>query len=192
MHWQSVVLATATAGVFGGFTNPILKQGLQGKVGFAVTENCIVWYYKQFKKPQRKHPVVEQLSFHQINRDPAQNPCPTDYSDGLTGARAAFAQTQSFLSLSLTFYQFALVGDRNDDGEYDATELRDVFESVGVSFVEHEGAFQYLAKLTGMFDAARQTAEFSVLTHALQALFQKGYRLTAADQSALNQVTGQS
>ena len=62
---------------------------------------------------------------------------------------------------------------------------------MGVSFLEHEQAFQYLAKLNGRFDAVRQTIEFSVLTDGLQALYAKGYRLTPVDQDALNQVTGQ-
>ena len=60
---------------------------------------------------------------------------------------------------------------------------------MGMSFFEHERAFQYLAKLNGKFDAVRQTKEFSVLTDGLQALYAKGYRLTPGDQDALNQVT---
>ncbi len=93
--------------------------------------------------------------------------------------------------LSLTFYQFALLGDRNDDGEYDTTELQDVFESVGVGYMEHEGAVQHLSKLNGMFVTVRETIESSVLTDGMQALFTKGYLLTLADHDALNKVTGQ-
>lgn len=190
--WGATVFAAMTAGVFGGFTNHISEQIMKDKMDFAVAENCAAWYYQQLKK-KRISPDVEKTSFYPVdqNTTPAQSPCPTDYPDGINGARAAFAQTQSTLSLSLTFYQFALVGDRNDDGEYDEVELQDVFESVGVNFFEHEGAFQHLAKLNGKFDAVRQTVEFSVLTDGMQALYQKGYRLTPADQDSLNQVTGQ-
>ena len=184
------LLAAMTAGVFGGFTNHISEQIMKDKVDFTVSENCATWHYKQLK--QKRIPQdVEKISFRPTAKDPESNPCPSEYGEGINGARAAFAQSQSSLSLSLTFYQFALVGDRNDNGEYDATELRDVLESMGVSFSEHEQAFQYLAKLNGKFDAVRQTIEFSVLTDGLQALYTKGYRLTPADQDALNQVTGQ-
>ena len=184
------ILAAMTAGVFGEFTNHISEQIMKDKVDFAVSENCTAWHYKQLKQ-KRIPPDVEKISFRPIARDSESNPCPAEYGEGINGARAAFAQSQSSLSLSLTFYQFALVGDRNDNGEYDATELRDVLESMGVSFLEHEQAFQYLAKLNGKFDAVRQTKEFSVLTDGLQALYAKGYRLTPVDQDALNQVTGQ-
>ena len=184
------LLAAMTAGVFGGFTNHISKQIMKDKVDFAVSENCTSWHYKQLKQ-QRIPPDVEKIFFRPTVQDHEQNPCPAEYGEGINGARAAFAQSQSSLSLSLTFYQFALVGDRNDDREYDTAELRDVLESMGVSFLEHEQAFQYLAKLNGKFDAVRQTIEFSVLTDGLQALYAKGYRLTPADQDAINQVTGQ-
>ena len=184
------LLAAVTAGVFGGFTTHISEQIMKDKVEFALAEHCTTWHYEQLRKKHRTHPEAGRLSFRLIDRDPEQNPCPTDYPDGINGARAAFAQTQSSLSLSLTFYQFALVGDRDDNGEYDATELQDVLESIGVSYLEHDRAFQHLAKLNGKFDAVRQTVEFSVLTDGMQALFDKGYRLTAADQDALNKVYG--
>ena len=184
------LLAAMTAGVFGEFTNHISEQIMKDKVDFAVSENCTAWHYKQLKQ-KRIPPDVEKISFQPIGQEHESNPCPPEYGEGINAARAAFAQSQTSLSLSLTFYQFALVGDRNDDGEYDATELRDVLESMGVSFSEHEQAFQYLAKLNGKFDAVRQTIEFSVLTDGLQALYAKGYRLTPADQDAINQVTGQ-
>ena len=57
--------------------------------------------------------------------------------------------------------------------------------------MEHEGAFQQLAKLNGKFDAVRETVEFSVLTDGMQVLFTKGYRLTPSDQNALNKVIGE-
>jgi len=187
---STALLVAATTGVFGGFTNHISQQIRKDKVEFAAAETCTVWHYEKMKKKPIVRPEVELIAFQTINQEEEQSPCPMEYPDGINGARAAFAQSQSSLSLSLTFFQFALVGDRNDDGEYDSVELQDVAESLGVLYLEQEGAWQHLAKLKGKFDVVRKTVEFSVLTDGMQALFTKGYRLTPADQDALNKVTG--
>lgn len=184
------LVAAATAGVFGGFTNHISEQIMKDKVEFAAAETCTVWHYDKLKKKPIVRPEVELIAFHFINQNSEKSPCPMEYPDGINGARAAFGKTQASLSLSLTFYQFALVGDRNDDGDYDAVELQDVIESLGVSYLAQEEAFQHLTKLKGKFDVVHETVEFSVLTDGMQALFTKGYRLTPADQDALNQVSG--
>ena len=183
-----VLFAGMTTGVFGGFTSHISEQIRKDKVEFAAAETCTMWHYEKLKKKPLVRSEVEHISHHAIDQDVEESPCPREYPDGIVGARDAFAQTQSFLSLSLTFFQFALVGDRNDDGEYDAVELQDISESLGMGFFQQEEAFQHLAKLNGKFDAVHKTVEFSVLTDGMQALFQKGYRLTPADQDALNQV----
>ena len=190
--WVSAISAAVGSGIFKGFTNHISQQISKDKEDFVEAENCTVWFYQQLKKKQQTRPDVEQLSFKYASQDTDQHPCAVLYPKGIDEARSAFAQTQSSLSLSLTFYQFALVGDRDDDGEYDADELKDVFESVGVHYLEGEGAFQHLAKLNGKFDSVRQTVEFSVLTDGMQKLYQKGYRLTRADMVAFNQVTGET
>jgi hypothetical protein len=187
----SVLYAAMTTGVFGGFTNHISEQIRKDKAEFAAAEICTLWHYEKLRKKPIVRPDVEQIAFRPIDQALEESPCPREYPDGIIGARDAFAQTQSFLSLSLTFFQFALVGDRNDDGEYDAAELQDVSESLGVNLLKQEEAFQHLTKLNGKFDAVRETAEFSVLTDGMQALFTKGYRLTPADQDALNRVTGE-
>ena len=90
------------------------------------------------------------------------------------------------MSVSLTFYQFALLADKNDDEEYDAVELEDVLESVGVVFRVNE---QHLPQLTQKFDSVRQTTQIEVLTDGMQQLFQKGYRLTEFDQGQMNRIT---
>ncbi len=187
----SVLFAAATIGVFSGFTDHISEQIKKDKVEFAAAESCTVWHYEKLKKKPIVRPEVETISFQSIDQGLDTSPCPMDYPDGINGARAAFAKWQSSLSLSLTFYQFALVGDRNDDGEYDSVELQDVSESLGVRFLGQEETFQYLANLNGKFDVVRETVEFSVLTDGLQTLFTKGYRLTPSDQDALNKVAGQ-
>ncbi|MDT7042468.1 hypothetical protein [Candidatus Nitronereus thalassa] len=188
---EAVLFAAMTTGVFGGFTNHISEQIRKDKAEFAAAETCTIWHYEKLKKKPTVRPDVENISLPTIDQGVEGSPCPKEYADGIIGARDAFAQTQSFLSLSLTFFQFALVGDRNDDGEYDAVELQDVSESLGVNFLKQEEGIQLLAKLNGKFDAVRKTAEFSVLTDGMQVLFEKGYRLTPADQDALNQVASQ-
>lgn len=187
----TVLFAAVTGGVFGGFTNHISKQIKKDKVEFAAAETCTVWHYEKLKKKPIVRPEVETISFQFLEQDSEPSPCPMEYPDGINGARAAFAKWQSSLSLSLTFYQFALVGDRNDDGEYDSVELQDVSESLGVRFLKQEETFQQLAKLKGRFDTVRETVEFSVLTDGMQTLFTKGYRLTPFDQDALNKVAGE-
>lgn len=186
----TALFAAATFGVFGGFTHHISEQIKKDKLEFAAAETCTVWHYEKLKKKPIVRPEVELISFHTINQEEEQSPCPMEYPDGINGARAAFGQMQASLSLSLTFYQFALVGDRNDDGEYDSVELQDVIESLGVSYLAQEEAFQHLAKLKGKFDVVHETVEFSVLTDGMQALFTKGYRLTPEDHDALNKVSG--
>ena len=175
-------------GVFRGFTEHITRQIAKDKVDFAEAESCTSWFYQQLKKPFRDRPEVQRLSF--VNEDPDLHPCAKRYP-GIDEARAAFAQSQSFLSLSLTFYQFALVADRDDNERYDAIELRDVLDSLRVVPVEDGLPFEPLARLNGKFDDVRQATEFTALTQGMQVLYDKGYRLTHGDQSAMRRVTGE-
>lgn len=175
-------------GVFRGFTEHITRQIVKDKVDFAEAESCTSWFYQQLKKSLTDRPEVQRLSL--ANDDPDRHPCAKRYP-GIDEARAAFAQSQSFLSLSLTFYQFALVADRNDNERYDAIELRDVLDSLRVVPVENGLPLETLAKLNGKFDDVRQAAEFTALTQGMQVLYDKGYRLTHEDQSAMRRVTGE-
>ena len=49
-------------------------------------------------------------------------------------AREDFARKQAMLSVSLTIYEFALVADHNDDQQYNAAELQDIFHSLSLAF----------------------------------------------------------
>ena len=104
--------------------------------------------------------------------------------------RQAFMHIQSTLSLSLTFYQLALVADRNDDEHYDASELRDILASLNMVLLQSDHPSQILAKLKGKFDDIREAVEFTILIESLQALYDKGYRFTNADGAAMDHVTG--
>ena len=176
--------------VFQGFIHHIAQQITRDKVDFAVAESCTSWFYEQLKKPPTVRPDVKRLSFV-AEEDPDAHPCAGRYP-GINEARQAFAHSQSTLSLSLTFYQLALVADRDDDERYDAGELQDMLASLNVALLQEDHPFQLLAKLTGKFDDVREAVEFTVLTDSMQALYSKGYRFTSADQAAMGRVTGES
>ncbi|MCY3728417.1 MAG: hypothetical protein OXF97_05390 [Nitrospira sp.] len=181
MSWAAV-----GNGVFQGFLHHIARQIDRDKVDFAVAESCTSWFYEQLKKPVR--PDVKQLSF--VTEEDRSHACAGRYP-GINEARQAFAHSQSTLSLSLTFYQLALVADRDDDERYDAGELQDILASLNVALLPGDH-LQLLAKLTGKFDDVREAVEFTILTDSMQALYSKGYRFTDADQAAMGRVTGES
>ncbi len=183
MSWAAV-----GNGVFQGFIHHIAQQITRDKVDFAVAESCTSWFYEQLKKPVR--PDVKRLSFV-VEEDSGSHACAGRYP-GINEARQAFAHSQSTLSLSLTFYQLALVADRDDDERYDANELRDILASLNVALLQGDLPVQLLAKLTGKFDDVREAIEFTTLTDGMQALYSKGYRFTPADQVAMGRVTGES
>ncbi len=178
--------AAAGNGVFQGFLHHIARQIDRDKVDFAVAESCTSWFYEQLKKPGR--PDVKRLSF--VTEEDRSHACAGRYS-GINEARQAFAHSQSTLSLSLTFYQLALVADRDDDEQYDAGELRDIMASLNVAPLPGDD-LQLLAKLKRKFDDVREAVEFTILTDSMQALYSKGYRFTDADQAAMGRVTGES
>ncbi|MXX10898.1 MAG: hypothetical protein F4142_00130 [Nitrospira sp. SB0675_bin_23] len=173
-------------GVFQGFLHHIARQIDRDKVDFAVAESCTSWFYEQLKKPVR--PDVKRLSF--VTEEDRSDACAGRYP-GINEARQAFAHSQSTLSLSLTFYQLALVADRDDDEHYDAGELRDIMASLNVAPLPGDD-LQLLAKLKRKFDDVREAVEFTILTDSMQVLYNKGYRFTDADQAAMGRVTGES
>lgn len=177
-------------GVFEGFVHHIAQQITRDKVDFAVAESCTSWFYERLRKSPGVRPDVKRLSFV-VEASPDSHSCASRYP-GINEAREAFAHTQSTLSLSLTFYQLALVADRDDDERYDAGELRDMLASLNVALLHGDHPIQLLAKLKGKFDDVRKAVEFTILTDSMQALYSKGYRFTTADQAAMGRVTGTS
>ncbi len=174
-------------GVFRAFTEHISRQITKDVYDFSEAQTCTEWFYQKLRKPPYVKPEVERASMRAVDGGAEEHPCSIRYPKGIDSARERFSQTQSSLSLSLTFYQFALIADKNDDEKYDSRELRDVLKSVGMVYQVND---QPLLQLTQKFDSVRQASQFEVLTDGMQELFQKGYRLTEFDQSQMDRITG--
>ncbi len=178
--------------VFGPFTAHIQRQIQSDKLFFAEAQTCTEWFYKQLQKKPPK-PGVQGVSFR-AGLQPGWNAletaeCRTRYPGGLDAAREDFSRTQSSLALSLTFYEFALVGDRNDDGHYSAAELQDILESFGLLYETGRPPAVHLAALNAKFDAIRKAGGLDVLMTSMGILYDKGYRFTSRDRAVLNRVS---
>jgi hypothetical protein len=189
-----VLFASAAEGdsVFGSFTKHIQRQILSDKRLFLEAETCTAWFYEQ------QHNKPAQPPVHGVSYSPAgrmgrsaeeTSDCPQRYPGGLRAARQEFGRTQALLSLSLTFYQFALVGDRNDDEQYSLTELQDIVESLGLRFDAVRGPAVHLAALNTQFEGMHKTGSLEGLMAGMGTLLDKGYRLTPQDRSALNRIS---
>jgi len=176
--------------VFRGFTSHISEQIRRDKQDFFEAQTCTSWFYGQMgKKPQTSSPKPEEISFQFSSQTEDKFGCSSRYPGGVEGlhaAREAFSDTQRSLSFSLTFYEAALVGDRDDDGQYNGGELKDLFESFGLNFEDQLPSDQYLVSLKGKFENLRGTKELMPLVKSMESLLEKGYRFTSADQEALN------
>lgn len=190
LAWPGLALSQSVD-VFEGFTGHIERQIRQDKQDFVDAQTCTEWFYRQHKQPGR--PRAEGVVFSGLEgraRPAIQaSECPARYPGGLNAAREDFSSTQSALSLSLTFYEFALVGDRNDDGRYNPAELQDMLESFGLSYQHGGAASVHLTALTSTFDGLRRAGGLERLMASMGALYDKGYRLTERDRSALDQLT---
>lgn len=186
-------LAVDPDNVFASFTAHIRQQIQADKAGFAQAQICTEWFYRQQHKKPAQPPVLG-VSFRPVrstDRSSVQtSDCPSRYPGGLDAAREDFSRTQSALSFSLTFYEFALVGDGNDDGRYSQRELQDILESFGLSFRPGDASEAQVAVLNAKFDAVRKTGGLEVLMSSMGLLYDKGYRFTAPDRADLNRVSG--
>ena len=170
--------------IFRGFTTHIQHQIRSDKRVFLEAQLCTEWFYKQrFQKPV---PPAEGIAFR-TDSPPAQ--CAQRYPDGLEAARQAFGRTQSSLSLSLTFYEFALVGDRNDDHRYSDVELRDVLESCGLHLNGDGPPSQHLAALNAHFDTLHKAGSLDGLMAGMGTLYDKGYRFTPDDRALIDHIS---
>ena len=190
LWWQGPV-AAQSVDIFQGFIGHIERQIKQDKQYFVDAQTCTEWFYKQQRKPDQ--PKAEGIVFSDRRPDVylaiQTSDCPARYPGGLNAAREDFSSTQSALSLSLTFYQFALVGDRNDDGRYNAAELQDVLESFGFSYDGSNPASTHVAVLTSTFDGLHKAGGLERLMTSMGTLYDKGYRLTPHDRTTLDQLT---
>lgn len=178
--------------IFEAFTAHIQEQIRSDKRTFLDADACTQWFYQQQKQiPPR--PPAQGTAFTPARQSPRPvletRECQTRYPGGLKAAREDFSRTQTSLSLSLTFYEFALVGDRNDDGHYNAVELRDMLESFGLPFDGLVVPVVHLAALNGKFDAVHKTGSLDVLMTSMGTLYDKGYRFTRQDRAALNRIS---
>lgn len=182
---QSSAWASPGTDVFQGFTQHIGAQIEKDKQEFAIADSCTVWFYRHMN--QKPKPEVERIHFSPLSKTGLDLDCAKLFPKGLEQARQAFGDTQQRLSLSLTFFQMALVGDGDDNQEYSAHEIHDVLDAFGLPFRKGQPLGGYMRALTGLFDSIRKDVEFKLLMEGMQVLMNKGYRFTDADQTGLNQ-----
>lgn len=187
----SLAEAGADSGnVFTAFTNHIRQQIQSDKEKFARADNCTQWFYQQQRRKPPKPPALGVAM-----RLESQGPAPTTecqmrYPGGLDAAREDFSRTQSSLALSLTFYEFALVGDGNDDGVYSTGEIKDMFESFGLSFRAWDAPATHVALLNAQFDTVRKQGGLESLMGSMNVLYDRGYRFTPPDRAAMDRIAG--
>jgi hypothetical protein len=103
-------------------------------------------------------------------------------------ARDDFARKQALLSVSLTVYEFALVADDNDDNQYNATELRDLFHSLSLVYDAAVPPRAAGATLTARFDQWYRTKNLEEVMQGMSTLYERGYRVTPHDRAELDRV----
>ena len=175
-------------GVFAQFTRHIQAQIASDKAAFAQASGCTNWFYKQEQHkpaPFDVHPIRLDL----ILQSPTQDDCRRLYPGGLDAVRQDFHRTQSSLSVSLTAYEFALVVDRDDNTRYNREELRDLFQSLALAYDPAQSQTAQATVLTSQFDSWYRTRNLEKVMNGMSQLYEKGYRVTAADRAELERVT---
>ena len=173
--------------IFQQFTQHIGRQVHKDKQAFAQANNCVSYFYTLKKMPP---PTVQGISW---NATPSSQPnvdCLRHYPGGMDEARNDLAKTQAILSVSLTFYQFALVADRNDDAIYSPTELQDLFRSLSLSYYDGDPIPKQVTALTERFDSWHHRRNMDALMQGMSDLHERGYRVTPADRVELDRVMG--
>jgi hypothetical protein len=105
-------------------------------------------------------------------------------------ARDDLAKTQALLSVSLTFYEFALVADQNDDATYSPAEIQDLFRSLSLSYHHGDSILMQVSALTERFDNWYQKRNMDALMQGMSDLYERGYRVTPSDRVELDRVMG--
>ena len=182
--------------IFGRFTQHIQRQAETDKLAFATASQCMNWFYKQ-QRQKPAPPSVQRISRPAPNNvvgtvaessEEEAAACRTRYPEGLDAVRTDFQRTQALLSLSLTFYEFALVGDGDDNGTYSSRELRDVLIALDLSPEPSLGAAAHLLALISRFDSLHKTRGMEALMAGMSKLYDQGYRVTTQDKARLNRV----
>lgn len=195
LGWMTLDDYTAGAeppDAFNALTAYVAQQIQSDKVVFVDAQRCTEWFYKQLKqKPPRSqtHTIVFTPVESNAQSDSASE-CRIRYPEGLESARHAFSQAQSALSISLTFYELVLVGDRDDNHRYSENELKDLLESFKLPFHEILPSTAHVDALAAQFNLARKDNTLEAVMLSMGVLYDKGYRLTTSDRTALNNVSG--
>jgi hypothetical protein len=177
----------ADNGVFPTFAGHIAKQVGIDKEAFAQASTCLSWFYKGSK--QLPPPAVQGIAWHLpvLLLEPERD-CPRQYPGGMETARDDFARKQALLSVSLTVYEFALVADHNDDDQYNAAELRDLFHSLSLTYDAATPPRAAGATLTARFDQWYRSRNLEEVMQGMSALYEQGYRMTPHDRAELDRV----
>jgi len=173
--------------VFQQFTQHIGRQIHKDKQAFSQANGCVSWFYKSKKTPPA---TVQGISMSQTPSSQLEAECLRQYPGGMDDARDDFAKTQSMLSVSLTFYEFALVADRNDDAMYNPAELQDLFRSLALQYDDGDPLPKQVTALTDRFDSWYRNRNMDALMQGMSDLYERGYRVSPSDRLELNRVMG--
>jgi hypothetical protein len=175
-------------GIFGQFSRHIQRQVESDKIAFAKASGCTNWFYQQ-EKHKPDPPSIQRIRLDVVLAPPSHEECLRDYPGGLESVRQDFHLTQTSLSVSLTFYEYALVGDRDDDARYNAQELNDLFQSLTLAYDPTHSTSVHATALTERFDTWYRTRNLEGVMNGMGQLYEKGYRVTQADRIELDRVT---
>ena len=173
--------------IFQQFTQHIGRQIHKDKQAFAQANTCVLWFYKGGKTHP---PTVQGIGWNPTPSSHVEADCLRHYPRGMDDARDDLAKTQALLSVSLTFYEFALVADRNDDATYSPVELQDLLRSLTLSYHEEEPGPKQVTALVERFDTWYHSRNMDALMQGMSDLYERGYRVTPSDRVELDRVMG--
>lgn len=173
--------------IFQQFTQHISRQIHLDKQAFSQANACVSWFYKMEKTSPS---TVQGIAWNPTPSSQIETDCLRHYPMGMDDARNDLAKTQALLSVSLTFYEFALVADRNDDSVYSAVELQDLLRSLTLSYHDGEPAPKQVTALVERFDSWYRSRNMDALMQGMSDLYERGYRVTPSDRVELDRVMG--
>lgn len=185
----------AAIDIFSRFTQHIQRQAETDKRAFAAASQCMNWFYKQ-QRQRPAPPAVQRIVWTEKagtawtadSSEQEASDCRSRYPEGIDAVRTDFQRTQALLSLSLTFYEFALVGDGDDNSAYNSRELRDILIALDLSSEPSLGATAHLLALISKFDTLHNARGMEALMAGMSKLYDQGYRVTTQDKARLNRV----
>ncbi len=185
--------AATSVEAFSRLQQYVAQQIQTDKKAFVLADACTQWFYKQLQQqpaaptpePVSSRPGITMSSPVQADLD-----CARRYPGGLGEAREDFRSSQEALTISLTFYEFVLVADADDDDAYSTAELQDMMDAVAVPFNALNSPAGHVDIMAGQFDLLRRERQLDTLMQGMSALYDKGYRLSRRDQAEVNRMSG--